>query len=107
MDIDMTNDGKFNIGMQEYINEAIEIFDEDVSTPVASAAYVNLTNIQESESLYEQESDMFHSFVAKLLWVEKRMRPNINTSIYLLCNRVLNTTTDNNNNIKHLIQFLN
>ena len=47
MDVEMTNDGKVKIGMQEYINEEIEMFDEDISTPVASASCGNLTEIQE------------------------------------------------------------
>ena len=51
MDIEITDDGKVKIGMQEYIKETIECFDEDASTPVASASFRNFTKIKETEPL--------------------------------------------------------
>ena len=38
---------------------------------VVSTALENLTKIQESEPWNEQEMNMFHSSVDKLLWVAK------------------------------------
>ena len=44
--MEMTNDGKLNIGMQEYTKEAIDMFDNDVSTAVASTEHGNLNKIK-------------------------------------------------------------
>ena len=46
IEMEMTNDGKLNIGMQEYTKEAIDMFDNDVSTSVASTEHGNLNKIK-------------------------------------------------------------
>ena len=53
----------------------------------------NLFGVTEnSEELDENKSDLFHSIVAKLLFVAKRARPDIETAVAFLFTRVSKST---------------
>jgi hypothetical protein len=108
MDIEFCNDGSVKIGTKEYINEAIKDFDEDVSKNVSSPANLGLNTIdQKSPLLPIKKKDLFHSIVAKLLWVMKRGRPDIETTIAFLCTRVAAPTDQDWKKLRRLLQFLN
>ena len=54
----------------------------------------------------KRDSDIFHSIVAKLLWVEKRGRPNIETSIPFLCTRVTKITKEDKEKSRCVLKYL-
>ena len=64
------------------------MFGEDVSTRVSSAATKKLFVLTPAKALSDERSEIFHLVVAKLLWVMKRARPDIETAISFLCTRV-------------------
>jgi hypothetical protein len=77
------------IDMEEYVKEAIEDFGEDVSKNVATPAKKDLFEIDEqSPKLDKKGADHFHSIVAKLLYISKRGRIDIQLAIAFLCTRV-------------------
>jgi hypothetical protein len=93
--------------MRKYIEEAIELFGEDVSKNVTSAATKKLFEITAATpALNTVWADVFHSVVAKLLWVMKRSRPDIETAISFLCTRVSKSDEDDWAKLKRLLQFL-
>ena len=86
MEIKLVKDGRINIGMQIYIKEEIKTFGKDVSRGLTSPAASRLFNVTEgADKRSEEKSTFFHSIVAKLLWIMKRSRPDIETPVYFLC----------------------
>ena len=78
------------ISMRDQIEESIKVFGEDVDDTVASPANKNLftTYNAESDELGKDRSEIFHSVTAKLLFIMKRARPDIETTISYLMTRV-------------------
>ena len=108
MGIEFCEDGSVNICTKEHIKEAIEDFGEDVSQNVSTPANLGLTLIDEtSPELDPHKQDKFHSIVSKLLWVMKRGRPDIETTIAFLCTRVAVSTEQDWKKLRRLLQFLN
>ena len=107
MNIKFNDNGSLQIEMKKYIEEAIESFGEDVSKNVASAATKMLFEVDASTKVLDViRADIFHSVVAKLLWVMKRSRPDIETAISFLCTRVSRSDEDDWAKLKRLLQFL-
>ena len=68
--------------MKDYIKESIDFFGEELSTNVSSPAKKGMQNMDDSSTIIEKkDADILHSIVAKLLWVTKRVRPNIEPAI--------------------------
>ena len=108
MNFTLNDNGTVSINMREYIQEAIDVFGEDVSTPVKSIAPNDLFEIDEtSKPLNDEKQDRFHSVVAKLLWVMKRGRPDLETSVSFLCTRVSCSTEQDWIKLKRALRFLN
>ena len=107
MDIEIVKDLKINIGMQSYAKEAIEKFVEDVSRGVTSPATSWLFNVPEGAYIFsEEKAATFHSKLVKLLWVIYRSRPDIETTIYFLCNQVKDLDIHDWVKLRRLLQFL-
>jgi hypothetical protein len=107
MNITFNEDGSLEIEMRKYLEEAIELFGEDVSTRVSSPATKKLFVLTPAEGLGDERAEIFHSVVAKLLWVMKRARPDIETAISFLCTRVSRSDECDWGKLKRLLQFLN
>ena len=89
MNIKFRDDKTFEVHMEEHIQEAIDAFDEDVSKSICTPAGKGLFEINEkSTPLMKDKADMFHSIVAKLLFVSRRCRLDIILAIAFLCTRV-------------------
>ena len=107
MDIEFCDNGSLKIDTSAYVREAIEDFGEDVRKKVSSPAAHGLFQVDsESSPLSKEKSDVFHSVVAKLLWVMKRGRPDIETTIAFLCTRVKGPTYQDWCKLRRLIRFL-
>ena len=60
----------------------------------------------ESTPLNVQKSKIFHSVVAKLLYITKRARPDIETAVFFLCKRVLKSTVEDWKKFRRVLAFL-
>lgn len=108
MDIEFNEDKSVTISTLEYIDEAIEHFGEDVNKTVTSPAIKNLFEVDEaSPALDRKMQDIFHSVVARLLWIMKRSRPDLETAVSFLCTRVSCSTIEDWNKLKRVLQFVN
>jgi Reverse transcriptase (RNA-dependent DNA polymerase) len=77
MKINFQNDQTVRINMEQYINEAIIDFQEDVSIGATTPANKSLFELNaDAPRLEKDKSNLFHSIVAKLLYVAKRGRPH-------------------------------
>ena len=95
MDIDLSDIGKSKISMNCYIDEAVEEFPKDVSTPVSSPVYDHLFKTIKEKLLPEDQALLFHILVGKLLFVSKRARPDVQPTIYFITIHVREPNKEN------------
>ena len=66
-----------------------------------------MQNIDESSTILEKkDADILHSVVAKLLWVAKGGRINIEPAISFLCTRVTKITKEDREKLRLLFKYL-
>ena len=84
--------------MYDYIEQVLSKVDHSLmSGSSTSSATRNLFTINDEDSkLSKQDDDSFHRNVAKLLFLSKRARPDIQTAIAFLCTRVKSPDVDDN-----------
>ncbi len=93
--------------MKEYIKEAIDDFGEDIIRSAATPAKKNLFDVDETaELLSRKKSENFHSVVAKLLYVSKRSRLDIQLAVAFLCTRVSCSTEQDWQKLKRVLEYL-
>jgi hypothetical protein len=86
MNITFNEDRTVSIGMREYIQEAINEFEGEITRTASSPAKANLfESDQNSPFLEKKQKENFHSIVAKLLYACKRSRLDIQLAIAYLC----------------------
>ena len=89
MNIRVTDDKKIEIDMKQQLEEVIEVFCEKIEGVVTSPAQNHLFFVDKNaEQLDEKKSEIFHSVTAKLLYLVKRARPDLETLISFLTMRV-------------------
>ena len=93
--------------MKAHIEESIDLFGEELITNVSSPEKKGLKIIYESSTRLEKKyEDILHSIVAKLLWVAKRGRPDIDPTISFLCTRETKITNEDKEKLRQLLQYL-
>ena len=93
MNITFIYNGKFEILMKEYLEEAIDEFGEKIVATTTPTAQKGLFSVNpDSEMLDEARSKSFRSITAKLLYVLCRARVDLKLSIGFLCTRFTKST---------------
>jgi hypothetical protein len=106
MIFDYSTEGEVAISMKQMIDEAIN--EMNVSGTSACPANLNLFNVNEdSPPMSKDNSDKFHSSVAKLLYVAKRGRPDILTAVSFLTTRVTCSTEEDSKKLEKVLKYLN
>ena len=105
------DDKKIEIEMKRAIQETIDMFetsgDKLSDGNVVSPARAHLFTVNPNgEQLGAERSDIFHSVVAKLLFITKRARPDIETAQSFLCRRVSKSDNDDWKKLKRVLGFL-
>ena len=100
--------GCVTISMKKYIMEIIETFpDEKKHTHAETPAAVTLFTVRKDYSLLPSSKiKVFHTFVAKLLYLAKRARPDIACAVDFLSTRVLYPDADDWNKLVRCIRYL-
>ena len=107
MNIKISPDKKIEIEMKDQINEAIEWYGEKINEKPATPANKNLfSTTKKSKELNSEKSDIFHSVTAKLLYIAKRARLDIETTVSYLCTRVSRSTEDDWLKLRRVLGFL-
>ena len=89
MVLDFTNPGKVAIRMEDYIRNMLTELPEDMEGMATTPATEHLLKVNEAPTyLNEKEAMFFHHNVAKLLFLCKRARPDIQTAVAFLSTRV-------------------
>jgi hypothetical protein len=103
---DFTTPGKVRVTMEGYIKDLLTLY--EVNHNCATPALSNLFTIDTSSPLLTPlEAEEFHSRVAKLLYLAKRVRPDILTAVIFLSTRVKCATTDDNVKLNRVLGYLN
>jgi hypothetical protein len=108
MTIDSSTEDKVKIRMDDYmenvLNDAPSDMDGKAATP-ADAEHLFKVNAN-AKKLDSDDLDMFHSMTAKLLFLCKRARLDIQTPIAFLCTRVSTPDTDDYKKLRRVICYL-
>ena len=78
MTIDYSSPGKVIFSMINYIGKMLENIQADMKCESATPAAHHLFDIvEDATKLSQADADLFHHFVAQLLYISKRERPDI------------------------------
>jgi hypothetical protein len=107
MTLDYSTESKVRVTMLKYIRDMlVEMPVEwtgEAATPAANHLFVVNAN---AEQLDEETAQTFHRIVAKLLFLCKRARPDIQTAVAFLCTRVKPPDVDDWKKLKRTMKYL-
>ena len=107
MNISFLEGGKVKIVMNDYIKECMEVYGEEKIKNRKTPAGDDLFDIDEkSDGLNKENSDIFHHIVAKLLFVSKRARIDIEPTVSFLCTRVAKSTIQDWTKVGRLLGYM-
>ena len=61
---------------------------------------------EQCPALSDEKKKVFHTIVAKILWIMKRARPDLETAVSFLCTRVTKSDEDDWKKLRRLIAFV-
>jgi Reverse transcriptase (RNA-dependent DNA polymerase) len=107
MTLDFSEEGKLKVLMVDYIKGMLDELPSDMDGTVVNPAASDLFEINEGATkLDTAQSEFFHRHVAKLLFLCKRARPDIQPAISFLCTRVQAPDVDDYKKLTRVMQFL-
>jgi len=107
MMLDYTTIGKVKICMYEYIEKMLSELPTDMnrSAKMPAAGYLFSVNT-EVEKLPDATLQVFHHLVAKLLYISRSTRQDIQTAVAFLCTRVQAPDEDDHKKLTRVMQYL-
>ena len=107
MTIDYSSPGKVIFLMIDYIRKMLDNIPEDTKGESATPAAHHLFDIAEDTTkLSHADADLFHHFVAQLLYLSKRACPDIQLAVSFLCTRVRVTDIDDYKNLARVMKYI-
>jgi len=108
MTIDYRKEGNVRISMFKYMQELLSDLPDDMDGMAVTPAAEHLFKVNETDptKLSDDLSDFFHTNVAKLLFLCKRARPDIQTAVSFLCTRVQSPDTDDYKKLGRVMKYL-
>jgi hypothetical protein len=102
-------DGSFELSMEAYIKNLLESFPEYANvkkciTPTTPQLFKS--NPTTGKLLSSDARERFHTTVARLLFLCKRARPDIQLPVLYLCSRVQTPTTDDELKLRRVLGYL-
>jgi hypothetical protein len=108
MTLDYSDEDKVQIQMTDYIENMLNGLPDGMSgespTPAANHLFEVSSKVQ--VPLGKEQAEMFHHNVAKLLFLCKRARPDIQTAVAFLCTRVKSPDTDDYKKLARVMKYL-
>jgi hypothetical protein len=104
--MDFSHEGSVAFNMERFI---IDLFEEfSVTKTAVNHANVNLFLIDRTaDLLHKDHKYKFHTGVAKLLYLAKRVRPDILTAVAFLTTRVNNSTMNDWKKFTRVLHYVN
>ena len=96
------------VDMVEYLQEAIKEFLHECNRKMNTPADIYLFDINHiREKLGNEQKMIFHRLIAKLLFVSKQCRPDIQVAIAFLTTWVMNPNKDDWSKLKQSLCYIN
>jgi hypothetical protein len=106
MKFDFSTPGKVSISMRDYVEDALSEY--EVTEHAVNPATVQLFDVTpDLPPLPKSQSVMYHSRVAKLAYLARRVRPDILTAISFLSTRVQCATAEDWKKLNRVLKYLN
>lgn len=106
MTFDFSQEGEVRVTMEGYIKDMLKEY--EVTGKAASPALDNLFKIDnKSKRLSYDQQEMFHSRVAKLLYLAKRAMPELLPAIVFLATRVNEATEEDLEKLNRTLKYIN
>ena len=107
MTLDFTEDGIVKIDMKDYVEKILAEMPEEMDGTATTPAAAHLFQMRgDSVALGNQEKYFLHTTVAKLLFLCKRGRPDLQTAVAFLCTRLREPTSDDQNKLTRVIHYM-
>jgi hypothetical protein len=104
---DYSEEGAVKMDIRNYVKEILDEMPKKMDGTATSPAAEHLFRIQDNiDFLDESNSEFFHATVANLLFLCKRRRPDIQTTIAFLCTQVQHPTRHDYNKLSQTIKYL-
>jgi hypothetical protein len=108
MTLDFSVDGKVGIDMTQYLDKMLIDLPTDMEGEQVTPAGNHLFEVSDDPVfLDENQAQVFHFYVAKLLFLCKRARPDIQTPIAFLTTRVQKSDQDDWKKLGRVMKYLN
>ena len=107
MVLDYSKTGKVRIDMLQYIEALLESLPSEYNGDAVTPAAGHLLDVDEAcKKLSETDAAHFHTIVAKLLFLCKRARPDLQTAVAFLTTRVKEPDEDDQRKLQRAIKYL-
>jgi hypothetical protein len=107
MTLDYSEPGTVKIDMTAYVEKVLDESPAYMAGTATTPAAKNLFEVRDHiAALNTDDAEFFHAMVAKLLFLCKRGRPDLQTAIAFLCTRVQAPTTDDQHKLSRVIKYL-
>jgi hypothetical protein len=107
MTIDYSEKGKVKFLMPDYINGILEEAPTDMAGTDVTPASNNLFTVRKgTDKLDDKDAITYHHLTAKMLYLCKRARPDLQTAISFLTTRVTRPDKDDWNKLRRCIRYL-
>eukprot|EP00957_Ditylum_brightwellii_P002740 210448-Ditylum_brightwellii.AAC.1 len=108
MTFDYRKKGKVKVSMVKYTKKLVETFPEWIEGSVTTQAADHLFEVKENNvKLSEEKGRVYHTITAKLLFLCKRVRQDLQTAIAFLTTRVKEPNEINWKKLGQVILYLN
>jgi hypothetical protein len=105
MTFDFSTFGKVKITMEKYITDMMKTY--GITGTAKTPASADLFDVPESLLLDAESAEEFHSRVAKILFLSKRVRPELLTANVFLASRVQEPTEADWTKLERLLKYIN
>ena len=106
MDIEFIEEKTAKIMKIDDITEYFDAYGETIVKETNTPAKHNVSEVGNLEQLSEEKMDLVRHIVAKLLYVSKRSRVDIDLEISFLCTRISYGTTQDWKKMRRLLNYL-
>ena len=105
--IDYSWPGKIIFSIIDYIGKILDGVPEDMKGESATPSALHIFDIAEDATkLYQANANLFHHFVAKILYLSERERPDIHLALYFLYTIVRGPDTDDYKKLERAMKYI-
>ena len=104
MTFDFSIEKSVKVTMERYIRDLL--LEAEINTSTKTPATDKLFDTRECEKLDAEKSKRFHTLVAKLLYLAKRVRPDILLAVSFLTTRVTSPDVDDFSKLQRILTYL-